>query len=244
MLPSLRRSALVASRCSSSAGRLSRISTFASGARLNTATCIHQTQSSVFSLRGFSSSQGQGDSKTEEDAKQQMLNAPERELGDDEVDVLVNSKTGSGSQERAQFILQDVKRQIRERQEKKKKQGEEPTQKMQIPAAGAVPDYLSNIKGAKRTSGPKMVLRFTCDYKGECEQDVNVEKSRVVTKVISRNTYENGVVLVRCPCEKLHLIADNLKYFGDEKNIEEIMANTNNTVERRQMIDDDLLHLE
>jgi hypothetical protein len=175
--------------------------------------------------------------------KQELLSAPEKQLDPADVASRVNAATESASEERARFILEDVQRQIREREEKKK-QFSEPQQQIKIPKAGDVPDFLSKISGAKRTAGPKMILKFTCDYKGECEQDKNVEKSRKVTKVISRNSYENGVVLVRCPCEKLHLIADNLKFFGDERNIEEIMANTENAVVHRQMMDDDLLHLD
>lgn len=41
---------------------------------------------------------------------------------------------------------------------------------------------------------------------------------------MSRQAYEKGVVLIRCPgCQNLHLIADNLGYFGDNTNIEQIM---------------------
>lgn len=35
-------------------------------------------------------------------------------------------------------------------------------------------------------------------------------------KAFSRNSYEKGIVIVRCPgCNKQHLIADNLGWFGD-----------------------------
>ena len=33
-----------------------------------------------------------------------------------------------------------------------------------------------------------------------------------------------GVVLVKCACQKFHLISDNLGWFGAEKNVEEILA--------------------
>ena len=44
-------------------------------------------------------------------------------------------------------------------------------------------------------------------------------------RTFSKELYEKGVVLVRCEgCDKLHLIADNLGWFRDEKvNIQTIM---------------------
>jgi len=44
-------------------------------------------------------------------------------------------------------------------------------------------------------------------------------------RTFSKDAYQNGVVLIRCEgCDNLHLIADNLGWFRDEKvNIEQIM---------------------
>ena len=45
------------------------------------------------------------------------------------------------------------------------------------------------------------------------------------THTFSKDSYQTGVVLGRCPgCKKLHLIADNLKWFSDDKkNLETIL---------------------
>ena len=58
------------------------------------------------------------------------------------------------------------------------------------------------------------VIMFTCEV---CEA-----KS---VKSFSKNSYHQGVVLIRCEgCDKIHLIADNLGWFEDKPvNIEDIM---------------------
>lgn len=58
-----------------------------------------------------------------------------------------------------------------------------------------------------RLSGGRLRLIYTCNV---CE--------RRSTKEFSKQAYTNGVVLVRCPgCSNLHLIADNLGWFGSDK---------------------------
>ena len=44
-------------------------------------------------------------------------------------------------------------------------------------------------------------------------------------RTFSKSSYEKGVVLLRCEkCDSLHLVADNLGWFRDERvNIEAIM---------------------
>lgn len=61
---------------------------------------------------------------------------------------------------------------------------------------------------------PTMSIIFTC----------NVCKTRQA-KTMSKKSYEKGVVLIRCDgCDNLHLIADNLGWFRDEKiNIVDIL---------------------
>lgn len=67
----------------------------------------------------------------------------------------------------------------------------------------------------------KLYFEYTCNI---CENRSN--------KMISKQAYNEGVVLVRCEgCENLHLIADNLGWFRDEKvNIEDLMKERGETV--------------
>ena len=60
-----------------------------------------------------------------------------------------------------------------------------------------------------------MIIVFTCTV-------CNTRSARKMSK----DAYNNGVVLIRCPgCNNLHLIADHLGYFDDNStNIEQILA--------------------
>ena len=53
-------------------------------------------------------------------------------------------------------------------------------------------------------------------------------------KTFSKDSYEDGVVLLRCDnCDSLHLIADNLGWFSDGKlNIEDIMKEKGEGVQK------------
>merc|ERR1719231_1116188 len=93
-----------------------------------------------------------------------------------------------------------------------------------------------------QTAGPKMLLRFTCTH-DDCTYD---GQDRTTTKVISKNSYENGIVLVRCShCENLHLIADRLGWFGNRTDVEEMLATRGEEV-RRMLSSEEaaLLHIE
>lgn len=52
-------------------------------------------------------------------------------------------------------------------------------------------------------------------------------------KKISKRSYHHGLVIVQCPgCEKRHLIADHLGWFGDNTDIEQIMREKGEEVTR------------
>ena len=63
---------------------------------------------------------------------------------------------------------------------------------------------------------------FTCNA---CE-------TRAV-KCFSRQAYERGIVILTCPgCSSRHLIADNLGWFGDNTNIEAVLQEKGQAVQR------------
>ncbi|KAF1741483.1 hypothetical protein MXB_2069 [Myxobolus squamalis] len=70
------------------------------------------------------------------------------------------------------------------------------------------------------SSIPSKFVPGTCLIKYTC----NICKNESIN-TFSKNSYLNGVVIVKCrKCNNHHLIADNLKWFGDSKtNIEDIM---------------------
>lgn len=82
-------------------------------------------------------------------------------------------------------------------------------------AKAPVAEAFQDVPGVK-TEGEKFVLVFTCKV---CETRS--------AKKISKNGYEKGVVVVRCPgCKNLHLIADRVGIFEEPGwSIEEAVAN-------------------
>ena len=84
-----------------------------------------------------------------------------------------------------------------------------------------------------------MLLRFTCDYEA-CED------KPTITRVVSKNSYEKGLVLVRCPsCEMQHLIADHLGWCAEPgTTIEHIMTERGDEVRRALEDGEALLHLD
>ena len=100
------------------------------------------------------------------------------------------------------------------------------------PTATALPPDTALPPGATLTSGPKMILRFTCTHEGPTSPPPGTERTH--SRTISKRSYEEGVVLVRCGCcNRPHLIADNLGWFGDKnENIESILAERGEEVQR------------
>lgn len=102
--------------------------------------------------------------------------------------------------------------------------------------AGA--DITASFPGV-RTAGPKMLLRFTCTYEA-CEE------KPTITRIISKRSFEEGMVLVRCPsCEKQHLIADHLGWLSEKgTTIETMLTERGEEVRRALRDDEDLLHID
>jgi len=75
---------------------------------------------------------------------------------------------------------------------------------------------------------PVISIIFTCNV---CEHRQ--------AKTMSKQSYEKGVVLIRCDgCENVHLIADNLGWFKDNKtNIADILKEKNEDVQTLNSMD-------
>jgi len=99
-----------------------------------------------------------------------------------------------------------------------------------------------------KTDEPHLRLSFTCTH-ANCHSAPSDRRGRVptpwrtpltktpardkVTKHISKVAYNEGVVLVRCACDKLHLVADRLGWFDDDStDIEKIVRDRGDEVKR------------
>lgn len=96
------------------------------------------------------------------------------------------------------------------------------------------------IPGAMHGPNERYVILYTCNV-CETRSAQSFTKVRVVEgtgdlpltmRSLEQKAYHEGVVLVRCGgCDNLHLIADNLGWFEDEKtNIEDLMAKKGSSV--------------
>ena len=79
------------------------------------------------------------------------------------------------------------------------------------------------IKGVSLHPKGNYLMTYTC---GVC--------TKRQSRSFSKQAYHAGVVIIRCEeCDNLHLIADNLGWFEDEKvNIETLAERNNQTVTR------------
>lgn len=80
-------------------------------------------------------------------------------------------------------------------------------------------NIMSNLKASPRQD---LAMVFTCKV---CE-------TRQM-KMCCRESYEKGVVVVRCGgCDNLHLIADRLGWFGEPGSIEDLLATREEVVKK------------
>ncbi|CAL8466780.1 g6316 [Coccomyxa elongata] len=82
------------------------------------------------------------------------------------------------------------------------------------------------------SSGKDMLAVFTCT---KCD-------TRSV-KPFSKRAYDHGVVIVKCPgCQSHHLLSDQLGWYGEKQNIEDILSEKGGNIIRR-VHDDGTLEL-
>lgn len=87
---------------------------------------------------------------------------------------------------------------------------------------------------------PQFQRNFTSEALGKIEPskfNIQLTCKKCNTRnsyIISKNAYEKGVVIVECQgCKSNHLIADNMKFFRDEKtNIEDILREKGEIVQK------------
>ncbi|KAI9219123.1 DNL zinc finger-domain-containing protein [Blastocladiella britannica] len=86
-----------------------------------------------------------------------------------------------------------------------------------LSSSSSTPLSVSNESPNAGNAERSLLVAFTCKV---C--------STRVSKTVTRNSYENGVVLIRCDgCQNVHLIADNKGWFLEGRNAEEILQKQN-----------------